>query len=112
MIISSNDYHFKLDCSRADYSMNKNQMRFVIEINKLNIVTSDRIMMSDLLKKTYRSRFSGDMKYMIKPTPFITDDQDTICFIKYFLHNRVKKNLINQCKYDELMSIGDIIQEF
>lgn len=45
MIISSDDYTFKLECGLrgAEYSMNRNSMRFVIEINKLKFVTSDKI---------------------------------------------------------------------
>ncbi len=45
MIITSNDYKFCLDCGLrgAEYSMNKNSMRFLIEINKLAFVTSDKI---------------------------------------------------------------------
>ena len=87
-------------------------MKFVIEINKLQIVTSDKISHQELLKKTFRSRFSGEMLFKVKQTPSIVDDQDTICFMKYFLHNRVKKNLIKECKYDELMKVADLIEEF
>jgi len=32
--------------------------------------------------------------------------------MKYFLHNRVKQNLIREMKYDEVMSIGELIDEF
>lgn len=52
------------------------------------------------------------MMYKIKQTPCITDDADTICFMKYFLHNRVKTNLIKEMKYDEVMSISELIDEF
>ena len=50
--------------------------------------------------------------YKIKLTPCITDDSDTLAFMKYFLHNRVKSNLIKECKYDELMSVKDLLIEF
>jgi len=91
MIISSDDYNFKFEYVRGtENSMSRNAIRFVIEVNKLNFVTSDKISQLDLLKKTYRSRFSGDLMFKIKQTPCITDDHDTIQFMKYFLHNRVK----------------------
>ena len=32
----------------------------------------------DLLKKTFRSRFSGELLFKLKLTPSITDDLDTI----------------------------------
>lgn len=86
-------------------------MKFVIQINKLNLVTSDKVSQQDLLKKTYRSRFTGEMIFKVKQTPLITDDSDTICFIKYFLHNLVKRNLL-QTKYDEMMEVDDLVKEF
>lgn len=50
--------------------------------------------------------------YKIKPTPCITDDADTICFMKYFLHNWVKQNLIKELKYEEIFEVKDLIEEF
>ena len=50
--------------------------------------------------------------FKIKQTPCITDDLDTICFMKYFLHNRVKTNLIKEFKYEESLEVADLIEEF
>ena len=67
MIISSHDYKFIVDCAKgSNYSMARSQMKFLIEINELQIVTSDKISPFDLLKKTYRSKYTGDMMYKIK----------------------------------------------
>ena len=45
MIISSDDYKFKIECGLrgVEYSMSKNSMRFVIEVNQLKFVTCDKI---------------------------------------------------------------------
>ena len=113
MIISSDDYEFKFEYIKGkDNCISRTALRFVIEINSLEFVTSDKISHLDMLKKTFRSRFSGDMMYKVKQTPCITDDQDTIQFMKYFLHHRVKQNIIKDNKFEELIDITDLHTEF
>ena len=51
------------------------------------------------------------MIFKVKQTPLITDDSDTICFIKYFLHNLVKRNLL-EIKYEEMIDAKELIEEF
>ena len=44
--------------------------------------------------------------FKIKQIPLIIDDSDTISFIKYYMHNIVKKNVIWEFKYEEVISIA------
>ena len=41
-----------------------------------------------------------------RKTPYITDDQDTVQLIKYYLHNKVKHNVLTEFSYDECHSFA------
>ena len=112
MIISSSNYKFVCGVKGVEYSMSKSKLKFVIEIDDLQIVTSDKISQQDLLMITFSSKFSGERRFKVKNTPMITDDSDTIGFMKYFMHNIVKKNLIRDFKYEEILPIDQLMSEF
>ena len=74
----------------------------------MTIIVADRIPLVDLIKRTYRSKFTREMVTEVRKTPPITEDPDTVCFMKYLMHNRVKKRVTKEFEYEESQSFGKV----
>jgi hypothetical protein len=71
--------------------MSRASLAVTIEIQKLIIVVAERIPLTSLLKRNTKSKFTGEMVTYQRKTPYITQDSDTVSFIKYFLHHKIKE---------------------
>jgi hypothetical protein len=47
-----------------------------------------------------------------RKTPYISDETDTIAFMKCFMHNRTKRKVFEETQYDELPKIISITEAF
>lgn len=83
--------------------MNRSALQIHIEVEQMTIVVADRIQLIDLVKRTFRSKYTRELITQERKTHCITDDADTICFMKYLLHNKVKKSLDEDFKYEEML---------
>lgn len=88
--------------------MNRSALQVTIEIEKMNIILADRLPLIDLIKKTFRSKFTWEMVTQERKTSKITEDPDTICFMKYLLHNRVKAKVVEEHQYEEIASFRKV----
>ena len=74
----------------------------------MSIIVAERINLVDLVKRTFRSKFTREMITQERKTPLITDDPDTICFMKYLLHNKVKSRVFDDFKYEEMLGFSQV----
>ena len=88
--------------------MNRSALQIQLEIEAMSIIIADRIPLLDLVKRTFRSKFSREMVTQERKTPPISEDPDTICFMKYLLHNRVKAEVVREFEYEEMNSFKQV----
>lgn len=82
--------------------MARQSLSFYIEIKKLSIIVAERIQLTDLVRRTFKSKFNvGQIVTQDRKTPYITEDPDTMQFVKYYLHNKVKAHVLKDFTFDE-----------
>jgi len=82
--------------------MSKQSMSLGIEIEQMTLILAQRIPLEQLLSRTVKSKFTGEMVTYIKKTPNVLMDDDTVQYIKYWLHCQVKRNCFNEIRYNEV----------
>ena len=91
--------------------MARQSLSFYIEIKKLSIIVAERIQLTDLVRRTFKSKFNvGQIVTSDRKTPYITEDPDTLQFVKYYLHNKVKSHVLADFTYDEPCNFAKLNQ--
>jgi hypothetical protein len=81
--------------------MSRASLALTFEIEKLTIVIAEKVPLTSLLTRKTKSKFTGEMVTYQRKTPFITQDSDTVSFIKYLLHHKIKERCFQSVRYDE-----------
>ena len=88
--------------------MAHSSLTITLEIEKMQIVVAERVPLVDLIKKTIRKKYSKEYFTTVRKTHPIQEDSDTQRFIKYLLHHKVKANVAEEFKYEEMPTFGQV----
>ena len=58
--------------------------------------------------RTFRSRYTGQVVTKERKTAFVTEDVDTIAFMKYYMHNRSKRCIMKDSEYEEMNDFAEV----
>jgi hypothetical protein len=101
-LISVCEYSF---CTKLKdtYSISRASVSFFIELKLVKLIVAEAVDLKSLQLRKFKNKETGETTDYKRKTPNIADNADTMKFMKYWMHHKVKQNVSDNSRFDEFL---------
>ena len=102
-LISIQEYSFNTKL-KDSYAITRSSMSFYIDLKLVKLIVAEPVDLKSLQLRKFKNKETGETSEYKRKTPNIADNADTMKYMKYWMHARVKLNIADTARFEDMLA--------